>query len=71
MDSSDPEDEVVNDDDIYEEDEDMEDAPGAGENVISYEQPALTEEQQRSHHFPENFRCDACQIVVHNVSYTL
>lgn len=63
----DPNDEVVTDEEIAE-DKDEKSPPGGGrENVISYKQPALTEEEQKSHHFPGRYKCEACQIVVHNL----
>jgi hypothetical protein len=68
----DPNDEVVTDEEIAEDNDEK--TPPSGkpegkENVISYSQPSLSEEEQKSHHFPARYRCEACQIVVHNVSY--
>ena len=70
----DPNDEVVTDEEIAEESVPKDDGrPKAkpGEQIISYSQPSLTEEEQKSHHFPARYRCEACQIVVHNVSLNL
>lgn len=39
------------------------DAP-PGMSTISYKQPELTEEEQKSNYFPKGMLCDACQIVV-------
>ena len=67
----DPNDEVVTDEEIAEESAPKDDGrPKAkpGEQIISYSQPSLTEEEEKSHHFPARYRCEACQIVVHNVS---
>jgi len=38
--------------------------PGMKQNSISYKQPELTEEEQKSNYFPQGMLCDACQIVV-------
>jgi len=62
--NEDPDDEVVTDEEMEEEEEV---APRSNENVISYTQPSLTEEEQKSHHLPKRYRCEACQIVVHNL----
>jgi len=66
----DPNDEVVTDEEIAEDNDEK--TPPSGkpegkENVISYSQPSLSEEEQKSHHFPARYRCEACQIVVHNL----
>lgn len=74
IDEEDPEDEVVTDEEIAEESETKDDGrPKAkpGEQMISYSQPSLTEEEQKSHHFPARYRCEACQIVVHNLGTRL
>jgi len=64
----DPNDEVVTDEEIGEVNEAPSKGKGKpGEQLISYSQPSLTEEEQKSHHFPERYRCEACQIVVHNL----
>ena len=38
-------------------------------STISYKQPELTEEEQKSNYFPKGMLCDACQIVVFEVSH--
>jgi len=60
----DPNDEVVTDEEI----EDDEPPKKGGEQLMSFSQPSLTEEEQKSHHFPARYRCEACQIVVHNLA---
>jgi len=58
------EDDVAND---IERDEGKKPALPPGAQSMSFSQPDLSEEEQKSHHFPGRYRCEACQIVVHNL----
>ena len=69
-DYDDDEDDVYNDED-HDDFDDYEDADGPDDekepNLMNVRQPRLNMEDQKSWHFAEKYRCDACQIVVHNV----
>jgi len=45
--------------------------PPPGMSSISYKQPELTEEEQKSQYFPKSFLCDACQIVTYELGTDL
>ena len=70
-DDDDVDDDDVDDDDV-DEDEDVNQDDSTsdqkGGQTMSFSQPSLTEEEQKSHHFPGRYKCEACQIIVHNVS---
>lgn len=63
---ADPDDEVVTDEEVADEPLPPQ-TPPPGQQSMSFKQPTLTEEEQKSHHFPKRYRCDACQILAHNV----
>ena len=63
---NDPDDDVVTDEEVAD-DEDENKINENGQQSISFSQPSLTEEEQKSQHFPDRYKCEACQIVVHNL----